>query len=234
MTHPHPAAPAASLLDAFPGTDPGTLPVTDHVPEQIRLSRRELALIFERLIMAAGCPSGAWPGARDYALETVSVLGPDALDVFEHALVRREGAAWPLVTPEGADTVDASGAPMILVGNTIANALLAYFADTPDGTFTVTGLSDVRGHEGLIVRAAYHGFALRFAPDQESGALAITATRTTADTASEVVTLLRGGVACSGAQWWRLYQPSNFALSEETELSRSHTGVSETLLHYAV
>ena len=234
MTQQNTTVAAPSLLDAFPGADPSTLPVTDHVPERVRLSRRELSLITERLLMAAGSGAGSWPGARDYVLETLSQLGPDAIDLLEQALVRRDRAPWPEVALTAPGELDAGGAAMILVGNPVAHALISFLGDSPDGVFTVTGLSDVRGFEGLTVRAAYHGFALTFDPDHGSGSLAIRAEVTTPDPDADVVKLLSTGLECSGAQWWRVYQPSNFALSEETEVSRSHTGVSETLLHYTV
>ncbi|SJN11603.1 hypothetical protein FM113_12445 [Leucobacter sp. 7(1)] len=227
-------ATAPALIGAFPGTDPTTLPVTDHVPELIRLTRREFSLITERLLMAAGCGAGAWPGARDYVLETLSQVGPGTIDLLEAALVNRDRAPWPRVALSQPAAMDADGAPLILVGNSIANALIAFLGDSPDSVFTVTGLSDVRGFEGLAVRATYHGFTLSFTPDHDLGQLKIRAARTTPDASADVVTLLRAGVECSGTQWWRVYQPSNFALSEETEVSRSHTGVSETLLHYSV
>ena len=225
---------ARLLLHAFAGENPATLPETDFVPKTVHLSRRELSLIIERLVMAAGGDQGVWPGARDYVLETLSQTDASALALLEEALIKLTGTDWPrpILTAQG--LLDVQNAPAILVGNAIANAMLAHFIDAVGDPFVVTGLSDLRGLEGLSVRAAYHGFEIQITETQEAGTAEITARRAAVDPKADVVLLLQEGISVSGDQWWRLYRPSNFALSEETEVSRTHTGVSETLLHYAV
>ncbi|MBL3698864.1 hypothetical protein [Leucobacter luti] len=224
-----------SLLAAFVDRDPETLPVTDFVPDAVHVSRRELSLIVERLLMASGCPQGMWPGARDYVLETIAECGADGVGYLEDALLARAAhAAWPRVRAVGADAIDCAGGPLILVGNTVVNALLAFFADSPAGEFHVRGLANAAGVAGLDARARFHGFSLSVVVDATAGSLAIRAAAVPRDLSSEPIQRLSRGVLLSGEQWWRIYQPSNFALSEETEVSRTHTGVSETQLHYAV
>lgn len=224
-----------SLLSAFVNFDPETLPKTDYVPDRVTVSRRELSLIVERLLMALGCPQGVWPGARDFVLETVGEVGVDALTAFESALLEKsETQEWPSVKFEGDNELSASGAPLMLIGDSVANAMLAFFADHPRETFLVRGMSSTAGFEGLRVRAAFHGFALTIAPNSAAGTLLISASPIEKHAQADCVQTLKNGLSISGVQWWRLYQPSNFALSEETEISRLHTGVSETLLHYAV
>ena len=223
------------LVHAFADMDPKTLPMTDFIPDSVVLMRREMSLITERLLMAAGCPQGSWPGARDYVLETVAVAGVEAFDVFEEALIARDAQTeWNRARLTNDDTLDCAGEPMILVGEITINAALAYFTDHSADEFLVTGLSTVDGHEGLQVRGRYHGFALTVQPNADEGTLRITAERCEADDQSDLVQLLKHGVTVSGSQWWRLYQPSNYALSVDTDQSRLHTGVSETFLHYTV
>lgn len=223
-----------SVLSAFAHDDPDTLPNTDHIPARIRMSRRELSLIVERLIMALDCPQGMWPGVRDFVLETIAVTGAAGVDEFERAIAAREpGRSWlsARLTPDG---IDAGGESLLLAGDVIVNALLASAADDPAKPFVVTGLASVIGYAGLEVRARYHGYALTSQADHDAGTLRVLIERCDADRDADVVQLLRDGVEVSGEQWWRIYQPSNFALSVESELSRTHTGVSETLLHYSV
>lgn len=227
------STPAMSLLDARPGSDPATLPQLDELPTSVRLSRRELSLIVERLLMWSGCPKGTWPGARDYVLETIAVRGRAALRDFESALAADTSAEpWRPGVMETPDRLRFAGEPLLLRGNEVVNALIARLADEGSTMFSVVGLGATAGHEGLRVRAAYFGFDLHVHADDAAGSLDVVATPIARDPDSDLVRLLRRGVEVDGAQWWRLYQPSNFALSEENEVSRSHTGVSETLLHY--
>ncbi|MEV8336813.1 hypothetical protein [Leucobacter sp. NPDC077196] len=223
-----------SVLSAFANDDPETLPHTDHIPARIRMSRRELSLIVERLVMALDCPQGMWPGVRDFVLETIAVTGSAGLDELERAITAREpGRTWTgaRVTDAG---IDVAGESLLLAGDVIVNALLAAAADDPTAPFIVSGLESIVGSAGLEVRARYHGYALTSEADHDAGTLRISIAPCEADRGADVVQLLRNGIDVSGEQWWRIYQPSNFALSIESELSRTHTGVSETLLHYSV
>lgn len=232
-----PATPTTvrSLATAFPESDITTLPATDFIPETVQISRRELSLIIERLLMAAGSLPGMWQGDRDYVLETVAVAGSSAIEALEAALIEQADAErWPTATLLRPNELEFTGAAAILVGNTISNALLAHLALLPDTPFIVRGLSRLAGSDGLHVRASFHGFALEIERDAAAGQLTITASACAPNTGADPVQLLRDGLELSGAQWWRIYQPSNFALSQETEVSRAHTGVSETLLHYSV
>lgn len=228
-------AQTATLLSRFPGYSPETLPQTDYVPPTVTLSRRELSLIVERLLMAAGCPKGMWAGTRDFALEAIATLKAPALDSFEAAIEDRDPEqVWNPGKITSSSEMRFAGEPIMLVGEFIVDALLAHLADSPSAPFFVSGLGALDGYQGIAVRCRYFGIEPRFEIDELAGSIVISARPRSADPSSDLVQLLKHGVVVSGATWWRLYQPSNFALSEETELSRAHTGVSETLIHYSM
>ncbi|QFG22271.1 hypothetical protein [Actinomadura sp. WMMB 499] len=184
----------------------------------VTVHRREIRLVCERLLLVAGVPAGACPGARDFVVDCVERFGRTALDRLGAAFAA--GADRPAWTPPrrtGPRAIDAGGQSALLVG---APVLAGALADGPGAPVTIRDLADADLLDAGSLWAAAIG-------------LGLTVTVEGADARVEVLpaappvppSLLGTGIEVPAEVWWPLYYTSNEALSVDTDLSRLHTGM---------
>jgi hypothetical protein len=198
----------------------------------VTVHRREIRLVCERLLMVAGVPAGACPGARDFVVDCVDRFGQDALvrlgGLFGDRTARTAAgtaagtagtarSAWTPPRRTGPRLIDAGGQSSLLVG---AFVLAGALADGPGAPVTVRDLADADLLASGSLWAAAIGRGLAVTAEGRSARLEVTA-----GAQAPPPSLIGTGIEVPAEVWWPLYYASNEALSIDTDLSRLHTGM---------
>lgn len=193
--------------------------------EPLKLKRRELALISERVFQHRGVPNGAWAAARNNFLDVAALLQNEALTGLQQVI----DSPQP-VSPDGlrvetsneGHRIDALHQHALVVGAIIGNALESLLAVSQTVTLSVVNVSGPRFLAGVVHRLARRNVKVQIVEGENAAMLL--AEGTIQETHPSSHADLREGITADPAQWWPIYNASMLALSHITEISRFHTG----------
>ena len=194
------------------------------VPALMTVTLRELRLILERLVQAAGVPTGLLPSVRDCALYSAALPGPGFADMASRIELLRQSRPAPLYPVAETPTlvIDGAGQHAWYVAQTLLDLAIEGFLRTgrgdvlarnvvaPDELRVVAGLAEAQGVRADAVPRG-DGVILRVSPRPAREQTLLDRIR-------------RHGLPVEPATWWRLYHASQAALAPDSFESRRHAG----------
>jgi len=186
------------------------------------LSLREIRMVLERLVQAAGVPNGLLPSVRDAAVYA-AVLPVCGFERIENQIAHLKASApRPLVLDDQGTlpVIDGGGQHAWLVADAVLDVAIAQFRLTGQGDVLVTGVAqaaELRAIEGLAER-----HALVASVEPEGAGVRIAPRPVAAPTRLDHVR--RNGFVVAAATWWPLYHASHAALAPDSFESRRHAG----------
>ncbi|HEX2890578.1 hypothetical protein [Vineibacter terrae] len=190
----------------------------------LRLSLREIRMVLERLVQAAGTPAVLLPAMRDAAMYS-AILPVCGFEGIEAQIAHlQEAAQQPPSLQEGQAglLVEAAGRHAWLIADAVLDLAIAQFRLTGQGEVLATGVAqaaELRVIEGLAER---HGLSAQAVPDG-TGMRVRVAPRPAAEP-TRLDRLRRDGLEVAAATWWPLYHASHAALAPDSFESRRHAG----------
>jgi hypothetical protein len=188
------------------------------------LSLREMRLIVERLVQAAGTPTGLLPAVRDCAFFSAALPGPGLEDFVGRVEALRASRPAPLrlLADEPALDVDCGGQHAWFAAEALLDIAVERFRLTGEGCVIARNLGsadELRVASGLVER---YGLRADVAPSEHGMRLTVRPRAAGLRTLLDVVR--EGGVAVDPALWWPLYHASHDALAPDSFESRRHAG----------
>lgn len=190
----------------------------------LNLSLRELRLILERLVQAAGVPSGMLHAVRDCALYSAILPGPGLAAMAAQLDALRHSRPRPLTVSEagGAIRIDGHGQHAWYAAHTALDLAIEAFRVTGEGAVEVRNVaepSELRVAAGL---AEAHGLSAALAENGDARRLIVSFRRDGDLKRIDQVRL--EGMPTAAALWWPLYSASLEALAPDSFESRRHAG----------
>ena len=188
------------------------------------LSLREMRLILERLVQAAGTPPGLLAAVRECALYSAALPGPGLAGFAERIAALRASRPAPLriLAEEPGLEVDCAGQHAWFAAHGLLDLAVERFRLTGQGSVVARNLGsadELRVAAGL---AEGHGLHADVAPVENGIGLTLqprgAGLRTLLDAVREE------GVLADPALWWPLYHASHEALAPDSFESRRHAG----------
>ncbi|GAA3676939.1 hypothetical protein GCM10023081_14040 [Arthrobacter ginkgonis] len=188
----------------------------------LRLKRRELALISERIFQHLGVPYGAWAAARNHFLDTAVRLGAGALEGLAEAVEAGAPERFGVDASAKGRRLEARGQHALLVGAQVGHALEAQLAGAEEAVVSVVDIRSPHQLAGVVHRLARRGAAVEVIEGAASATLRARGRLRPGPPSSHAD--LVHGIEAAPMLWWSLYNTSTLALSQVTEISRYHTG----------
>ena len=188
----------------------------------MRVSLREMRMVFERLVQVARVPEGMVASVRDCALYS-SALGLGGSDRLLANLELIRSPDLSRIGLTGETSLDAGGLHAWLVAELAVDLAVASRRAGGSGEVRISNLSCV---EELGVASAFsvrHGFAAR-SEGRSSGDATLTLNAATTEQAGLLDSIRRDGLPVAADLWWRLYHASAAALAPDSVSSRRHAG----------
>ena len=192
--------------------------------QTLLLTLREIRLIFERLVQAAGTPHGMLPAARDAAV-AAALATPDGLARMPDWIAALRGSACrPVDVSEvtGGLTVDCRGQHAFHCAETLLDIMVDAARTCGTGMATARNVTCADALAGIRVLAEKHGFAVDVSHVGDTVHLALLPRRSADITTLDLLRL--EGRAVPAALWWQLYDGSLEALAPDSFESRRHAG----------
>lgn len=192
---------------------------------ELRLTLREIRLIIERLVQAAGVAPGLLFAARDAAVVSavLPVAGFAGLSTEIAALAA--SSAQPAKLSEGEDGVphvDVAGQHPWLVAEALLDLAVERFRLTGHGEVLARGAVSPREFGVITGLAEKHGLA---ATSTEAADGILLQIRPRPAQASTLLDRVRHqGFTVEAGLWWPLYHASHAALAPDSFESRRHAG----------
>lgn len=192
---------------------------------ELRLTLREIRLIVERLVQAAGVAPGLLFAARDAAVVSavLPVAGFAKLSAEIAALAA--SSARPTTSSEGEDgalQVDIAGQHPWLVAEALLDLAVERFRLTGRGEVLVRNATSPRELGVVAGLAEKHGLAASCTETADSVLLQIRPRPAQAE--SLLDRIRHRGFAVEAGLWWPLYHASHAALAPDSFESRRHAG----------
>jgi hypothetical protein len=188
----------------------------------MRVSLREIRMVFERLVQVVCVPEGMVASVRDCGLYSAA-LGLGGFEGLESNLARIDGADLSRMILKEDAVLDAGGLHAWLVAEFAVDLAVASVRTGGAGRVQIRSVQALHELGVAAGFAARHGFAAEV--DGRAGAQATLSLR--AATTSEAALLdriRREGLPVAADLWWRLYHASAAALAPDTVSSRRHAG----------
>ena len=189
----------------------------------LSLSLRECRLILERLVQAAGAPSGMLHAARDCALYSAIQPGPGLSQMARQLDALRRSKPQPIALLEDSDRllIDGKGQHAWYAAHAVLDLAIEAYRCAKPGSIAVANLlepAELRVVEGL---AEHHRLTAHLVSEGDW-------TRVSVAMRSKAPTLLdrlrQEGMPTPAAIWWPLYEASMEALAPDSFESRRHAG----------
>jgi hypothetical protein len=190
----------------------------------LRLSLRECRLILERLVQAAGAPSGMLHAVRDCALYSAILPGRGLAEMPLRLKALRGSAPAPIRLDEGGGAIiaEAQGQHAWYAAHALIDLAVERFRTRGEGRLIATNLcepGELRVVAGLAER---HGLAAALERSENKWALSVSPRPAAAQTWLE--RLIHEGFMVPAEIWRPLYEASHEALAPDSFESRRHAG----------
>jgi hypothetical protein len=185
------------------------------------LTLRELRLILERLVQAAGVPSGALASVRDCAVCSAALPGPGLAAIGRQIERLRDSRVGPL-RQDDAGPVDCAGQHAWMVAEALLDLGIDGLRRTGAGhvrAVNVDQAAELRVVAGLAER---HG--LTATAEIDGGGALISVLAQPPQTPMLLDRILHDGLAADAPVWRALYEASLDALAPDSFESRRHAG----------
>ncbi|HKU95402.1 MAG TPA: hypothetical protein VJR58_09005, partial [Vineibacter sp.] len=173
------------------------------------LSLREIRMVLERLVQAAGVPNGLLPSVRDAAVYA-AVLPVCGFEGIENQIAHLEASVpRPLVLDDQGTllVIDGGGQHAWLVADAVLDMAIAQFRLTGQGEVKVTGVAQVAELKVIEGLAERHALAASVEPGSVGVRVRIAPRPAAAPTRLDDVR--RNGLVVAAATWWPLYHASH-------------------------
>lgn len=187
----------------------------------MRVSLREIRMVFERLVQVARVPDGLVASVRDCGLYSAA-LNLGGFELLESNLRQVEKADLSRINATSAATLDAGGLHAWLVAELAVDLAVAQARSGNGNGVRVDNLlqADELGVvQGFAVR---HGFAT--AIDVRGPQATISLRPASATDVALLDRIRRDGLPVANDLWWHLYHASSAALAPDSISSRRHAG----------
>ncbi|MGY6250700.1 hypothetical protein ACXIUS_24665 [Bosea thiooxidans] len=192
---------------------------------ELRLTLREIRLIVERLVQAAGVAPGLLFAARDAAVVSAVLPVAGFANLSAEITALAASAARSAKLSEGEDgvlQVDVAGQHPWLVAEALLDLAVERFRLTGRGEVLVRGAVSPREFGVVAGLAEKHGLA---ATSSETAAGALLQVRPRSAQATSLLDRIRHrGCIVEAGLWWPLYHASHEALAPDSFESRRHAG----------
>ncbi|TWT15741.1 hypothetical protein [Reyranella sp. CPCC 100927] len=188
------------------------------------LSLREIRMVLERLVQAAGVPDGLLPSVRDAAVYA-AILPVSGFDGIERQIAHLKASVpHPLVLDDQGTlpVIDGSGQHAWLVADAVLDVAIAQFRLTGQGEVKVTGVAQSAELRAIQGQAERH--ALAASVEFEGAGARVRIAPRPAATPTRLDHVRRNGFVVAAATWWPLYHASHAALAPDSFESRRHAG----------
>lgn len=192
---------------------------------ELRLSLREIRLIIERLVQAAGVPPGLLFAARDAAVisAVLPVAGFANLSAEIATLAASTAKSVKLSESEdGVLQVDVADQHPWLVAEALLDLAVERFRLTGHGELLVHGAMSPRELGVVAGLAEKHGLAA--VCSEAAGGVLLGIRPHPAQAESLLDHIRRKGCTVEAGLWWPLYHASHAALAPDSFESRRHAG----------
>ena len=191
---------------------------------QLRLSLREIRLIVERLVQAAGTPPGLLLSVRDAAVASavLPIAGFGGLGAEIARLVAVPPRPLRISGDAATTVVDAGGQHAWFVAEAVLDIAIEFFRLHGSASVLVRNLANPSELGVVSALAEKHGLAATVA--ETGGEIRLTVQQRAADAASLLDRVRRDGVIADPEIWWPLYHASHEALAPDSFESRRHAG----------
>jgi len=188
------------------------------------LSVRELQLILERLVQAAGTPGGLLPSVRDCAFYSAVLPGPGLSGIAQQIEQLRASGVAPLadVSTDGELTIDCAGQHAWMVAETLLDLAVERFRLTGRGEVLALNLTEPP--ELRVVSGLAERFGLTALVEPKGNGVQVSLTTRAAAKRSAIDVVRHDGLSAAASSWWPLYQASHDALMPDSFESRRHAG----------
>lgn len=192
---------------------------------ELRLTLREIRLIIERLVQAAGVPPGLLFAARDAAVISAVLPVAGFANLSAEIAALAASTAKPAKLSEGEDgvlRVDVAGQHPWLVAEALLDLAIEQFRLTGHGEVLARGAVSPREFGIVAGLAEKHGLAASCSETAEGVLLQI---RPCSAHATRLLDRIRHkGCTVEAGLWWPLYHASHEALAPDSFESRRHAG----------
>jgi hypothetical protein len=192
--------------------------------DTIRLTLREIRLILERLVQAAGTPAGLLPSVRDCAVYSVVMPGPGLAGIARQIELLRASRFAPLrmagELPE--PTIDCAGQHAWPVAENLLDLAVEQFRLTGHGRVIAVNVAEPC--ELRVVAGLAERFDLSAGVETASQTIVLEVAARPVSRRGILDTVRHQGIAVAASSWWPLYQASHDALMPDSYASRRHAG----------
>lgn len=188
------------------------------------LSVRELRLILERLVQAAGTPGGLLHSVRDCAFYSAVLPGPGLAGIAQQIEHLRASRIAPLDDVGSGETltIDCVGQHAWTVAETLLDLAAERFRLTGKGAVLALNLTEAAELRVVCGLAERFGLTADIEPKGDGVQISVAARPSAMRSTIDMVR--RDGFAAAASSWWPLYHASHDALMPDSFESRRHAG----------